>query len=85
MRKRFRRTDLPEDPNQRMYQLVRKQTKSAPDNREPVPDEVHRIMSEMGRKGGKKGGKRRLITMSPEKRKEIALKAARARWAKSKA
>jgi len=37
-------------------------------------------MAEMGRKGGKIGGKRKLVTLTPERRKEIAQKAANARW-----
>jgi len=37
-------------------------------------------MAQMGRKGGKIGGKRRLQTMTAEERSEIAKKAARARW-----
>jgi hypothetical protein len=45
---------------------------------------ISEVMREMGRKGGKVGGKRRLETMSPEKRQEIARKAgikgAKARW-----
>ena len=41
-------------------------------------------MAAMGRKGGKIGGKRRLETMTPEQRQEIALKAAKTRWAKRK-
>lgn len=43
---------------------------------------LSRIMSEMGKKGGKIGGKRRLVTMTPEERSQIALKAAKARWNK---
>lgn len=39
-----------------------------------------RVMAEMGRKGGKIGGKRRLKTMTPEQRKAAARKAAKARW-----
>jgi hypothetical protein len=39
-----------------------------------------RVMAEMGRKGGKIGGKRRLETMTPAKRKSAARKAAKARW-----
>jgi hypothetical protein len=35
-----------------------------------------------GRKGGKIGGKRRLKTMTAEKRRLVAVKAAKARWAK---
>jgi hypothetical protein len=44
---------------------------------------VSQIMAEMGRKGGKIGGKRRLKTMTPEERSCVAFQAARARWAKS--
>jgi hypothetical protein len=40
-------------------------------------------MAKLGAKGGKVGGKRRLDTMTPEQRSEIALKAARTRWAKA--
>jgi hypothetical protein len=39
---------------------------------------VHKIMSEMGRKGGKIGGKRSLETMTPEERTARAKKAAAA-------
>ncbi|MFN7992736.1 MAG: hypothetical protein U0Q18_04005 [Bryobacteraceae bacterium] len=41
-------------------------------------DIVRRVMSEMGRRGGKIGGKRRLETMTPEQRQEVARKAAAA-------
>jgi general stress protein YciG len=45
---------------------------------------VSEVMREMGRKGGKIGGKRRLETLTPEERREIArragLKGAAARW-----
>lgn len=34
----------------------------------------------LGRMGGLKGGKARAISLSPSKRREIAKKAARARW-----
>jgi hypothetical protein len=44
---------------------------------------LSRIMSEMGRRGGKIGGKRRLVTMTAEERSQIALKAAKARWSKT--
>ncbi|MBS1911716.1 MAG: histone H1 [Bacteroidetes bacterium] len=39
---------------------------------------------ELGRKGGLVGGKRRLETMTPEQRSEVARKAAQARWSKDK-
>lgn len=37
----------------------------------------------LGRLGGLKGGKARAEKLSPEQRREIAIKAARARWGKS--
>jgi hypothetical protein len=45
---------------------------------------VQQVMREMGAKGGKIGGKRRLETMTDEQRKRSARKAAKARWAKAK-
>ena len=45
---------------------------------------VQQVMREMGSKGGKIGGKRRLETMTDEQRKRSARKAAKARWAKAK-
>jgi hypothetical protein len=51
-------------------------------------DLVSKVMSEMGRKGGKaakgKGVKARMAALSPEERKELARKAAKARWAKDR-
>ena len=50
---------------------------------EPVPQAViSQVMAEMGRKGGKIGGKRRLETMTANRRSEIASQAAKARWTK---
>jgi len=43
---------------------------------------LSRIMSQMGRKGGKIGGKRRMETMTAEQRSQSALRAAQARWKK---
>ena len=37
----------------------------------------------LGRKGGLKGGKARAAKLTPERKSEIAKKAAAARWAKS--
>ena len=49
-------------------------------------DEEHIIKNPaavaLGRLGGLKGGKVRAERLSPERRKEIAIKAARARWGK---
>ncbi len=46
---------------------------------------VSQVMAQMGRKGGKIGGKRRLETLSGRRRTQIAKAAARARWANKKA
>jgi len=48
------------------------------------PSLVSQVMSAMGRKGGKIGGKRRLVTMTSERRKEVAQQAAQTRWKKAK-
>lgn len=45
---------------------------------------ISQVMAEMGRKGGKKGGKARLTKMTAEERSQVGLKAARARWGKRK-
>ncbi len=45
---------------------------------------VSRVMSEMGKLGGSKGGKMRLVTMTPERRSEVASLAAKKRWAKKR-
>jgi hypothetical protein len=42
------------------------------------------VMAEVGRKGGRIGGKRRLVTMTPERRRQVASEAANARWGKLK-
>jgi hypothetical protein len=41
---------------------------------------ISRIMAEMGRKGGRIGGKRRLVTMTSAERSDVASAAAKARW-----
>jgi len=55
---------------------------------EPEPDTRSlrsQILSELGREGGKIGGKRRAESLTPEQRRRSARKAAKARWAKQKA
>lgn len=48
------------------------------------PATLSRVMAEMGRKGGKIGGKKSLETMSSNQRMQRAKKAAKARWKKKK-
>jgi hypothetical protein len=47
-----------------------------------IEDEGRDPAKEFHRKGGLKGGKARASSLSPEKRREIASKAAAARWKK---
>ena len=67
------------DVNELAFDLVRRVTEED----QPRVD-LSEYMAEIGRKGGKVGGKRRLQTMSAEARKRAATKAAKARWAKAK-
>jgi hypothetical protein len=49
-----------------------------------VTPAVRRYLSQIGRKGAKKGVEARMEKLTPERRSEIARLAARARWAKRK-
>ena len=67
------------DPNTMAFQIVQAATTES----EPVDREMlSRVMAEMGRKGGKIGGKKSLETMTRSQRKKRAQKAAQARWKK---
>jgi hypothetical protein len=55
-----------------------------PKTQEATADEISRVMSALGRRGGKIGGKKRLETMTQKERSDVAFKAARARWDKAK-
>lgn len=46
----------------------------------PAADVISAWASGMGRLGGRKGGPARARALSPQRRSQIALKAARARW-----
>lgn len=47
----------------------------------PSLDELHRVMSALGRRGGRKGGPARAAKLTSQQRSEIARRAAIARWA----
>jgi len=92
MKKRYPR---PSDSNQLAKFVVDMATGQIPHDRDlpenqpdAEPDKevdaetVSEVMSQMGRKGGLKGGKARAKALTPERRKEIAQKAAKARWEK---
>lgn len=68
------RSRRPRDLNQLAKSIVDEATGLAP-KREKDP-----LAVELGRRGGLKGGKARAASMTPERRAEIARKAAAARW-----
>lgn len=65
----------PRDPNQ-LAKLITSIAVGDEDNVKPSPSNADR------RKGGLKGGKARAKTLTAKQRKEIAEKAAKARWDK---
>jgi len=67
------------DFSQIAVQVVEAATKSS---LKPLPAKNPAAVA-LGRLGASKGGKARATKLSPEKRKEIAKQAARARWTKS--
>jgi hypothetical protein len=67
------------DSNVLAHQLIRETTEKLEGSR-VTDDEVSRVMASLGRKGGKVGGKARAASLTPERRRAIALKAARSRW-----
>jgi hypothetical protein len=81
-----RQPKRPTDVNQVAHLLVERSTGEAeviPEPSQPTQADISRVMSELGKRGGKIGGKRRADSMTPERRREIALKAARSRWDKN--
>ena len=74
---------LPKDPNQLAYEIVRLSTEE-PEEKTPPQEKsaISKYLSEIGRKGGLRGGPARAKKLSKKQRKEIAQKAAKARWSK---
>ncbi|MDP4200376.1 MAG: histone H1 [Bacteroidota bacterium] len=70
----------PRDVNQLAAQIVALSTGQAEPEEELTPEQKFR--KEFARSGGLVGGKARAASLSPRKRKEIAKKAAAARWKK---
>lgn len=76
MRDRSRTGDL----NELAFRLV-KDTTEKTDAAEMSEEELRSIAAAaLGRRGGLKGGPARAARLSPERRREIARKAARIRW-----
>jgi hypothetical protein len=72
------------DENEIAFQLVQRATQEPESNVGQVPQSISEYMAQIGSKGGKIGGKKRLKTMTSEQRKKAAQKAAKARWKKKK-
>ena len=67
----------PRDPNALAFALVAEATGEKSKTSEPMKDPAAVALS---RKGGLKGGRARAEKLSPERRREIAKKAAAAGW-----
>jgi hypothetical protein len=72
-----KRSSKKKDPNVIAADVVEKATDETKLEKNPAA-------VALGRLGGKKGGKARAEKLTPEQRKEIAQKAARSRWGKTK-
>ncbi len=91
-RKSIKAPRKPTDPNVAAFNIVQQVTGQTTDK--PVIDQdlVNKAIAEgkdplavlLGQRGGLKGGKARAKSMTPERRKEIASEAAKARWARNK-
>jgi hypothetical protein len=74
---------LPKDPNKLAYEIVKMSTEEPTEPEQPQErSEISKYLAEIGRKGGLKGGKARAEKLTPERKKEIAQKAAATRWIK---
>ncbi|MEW5930104.1 MAG: hypothetical protein AB1941_21825 [Gemmatimonadota bacterium] len=80
-----RQTPDDNDPNVVAFGVIEQATRDDDDEPEAPPEpppEKNPAAVALGRLGGRKGGKARAEALSPEQRKEIASRAARARWEK---
>lgn len=76
MPKRSSRLDLSQLAKRIVDEATGEEEKTLP------PPEKNKAAQELGRLGGKKGGKARAKALTPEQRSEIAKKAAQKRWGK---
>lgn len=87
-----KRISKPRDVSQAAFEMVRRSTEEVEakgpkvifEYVKPNKNTISSVMAEMGRRGGRIGGKRRLETMTPAQRSKIAKKAAKTRWQKSR-
>lgn len=74
----MKKQKMPRDPMQRAKMVIDLATGDVQPEPEQPPKEPSAV--ESGRRGGLIGGKARAEKLSPERRSEIAKKAAKARW-----
>jgi len=81
-----RSSTRPRDTNLFAAEIVAEATSDEPPEvEEDTRDEISKAAAALGRRGGLKGGKARAAKLSATRRREIAQKAAEARWAKRRA
>jgi hypothetical protein len=73
---------MPSDPNTAAALTVKLATEEPSQSSEGI-EAISQYLATIGRKGGIKGGKARARTLTPERRAEIAKKAAATRWKKA--
>jgi hypothetical protein len=84
MQKRVKQRKRQMSINQPVDQLMRESRQENGDSiGPPTKAQISLLMAELGRKGGRIGGKRRLQTMTAKERSAVAKKAAQARWKRS--
>lgn len=76
---RSRKKKRPRDLNALAADIVNEAIQAEKPSTEPRPVK-NQAAVELGRRGGLKGGKARAEKLTPEQRREIAKKAAEARW-----
>ena len=74
------RDKLRRDVNETAFGIVQAATGQGPKPKRPGEGEANPTAAARGRKGGLKGGFARKASLSKEKRRSIARKAAKARW-----
>lgn len=84
MQKRSRKARQPKDVNQAAHAMMLRSTEQADSTPDLSRAQVTAFMRQMGRKGGKKGGKNRWAGVSAEDRSKILSAAAKTRWSKQK-
>ena len=74
----------PKSKHEDISQVAFRVVQQATNEQKPFKSDIKAAMSFMGRMGGLKGGKARAASLSSQRRKEIAQKAAQTRWKKEK-